>query len=75
LILFWGNAWSDKMSNQKLIGLEGTIKAYAGDQGRYADAEPLPPLALSNRADNSSRTAGALRQQALKLGIGLGHRR
>src|SRR6478672_7410990 len=30
LILFWGNTWSDKMSNQKRIGLEGTIKAYAG---------------------------------------------
>jgi hypothetical protein len=29
LILFWGNTWSDKMSNQKRIGLEGTIKAYA----------------------------------------------
>jgi hypothetical protein len=25
LILFWGNTWSDKMSNQKRIGLEGTI--------------------------------------------------
>jgi hypothetical protein len=30
MILFWGNTWSDKMSNQKRIGLEGTIKAYAG---------------------------------------------
>jgi hypothetical protein len=30
LILFWGNTWSDKMSNQNRIGLEGTIKAYAG---------------------------------------------
>jgi hypothetical protein len=33
LILFlgqWGNTWSDKMINQKRIGLEGTIKAYAG---------------------------------------------
>jgi 3'-5' exonuclease len=27
LILFWGSTWSDKMSNQKRIGLEGTIKA------------------------------------------------
>ena len=26
----FGNTWSDKMSNQKRIGLEGTIKAYAG---------------------------------------------
>jgi hypothetical protein len=30
LILFWGNTWRDKISNQKRIGLEGTIKAYAG---------------------------------------------
>jgi hypothetical protein len=27
---FFVASWSDKMSNQKRIGLEGTIKAYAG---------------------------------------------
>jgi hypothetical protein len=30
LVFILGNTWSDKMSNQKRIGLEGTIKAYAG---------------------------------------------
>jgi hypothetical protein len=33
LILFWGNTWSDKTSNQKRIGLEGTIKARFSEAG------------------------------------------
>jgi hypothetical protein len=29
-VFILGNTWSNKMSNQKRIGLEGTIEAYAG---------------------------------------------
>src|SRR6476660_7141071 len=51
LILFWGNTWSDKMSNEKRIGLEGTTK----------DVRPLlenyrnDPESIEHRAASGKR--------------------
>jgi hypothetical protein len=50
LILFWGNTWSDKMSNQKRIGLEGTIK-YAGCSKNYHN----DPESIEHRAASGKR--------------------
>jgi hypothetical protein len=50
LILFWGNTWSDKMSNQKRIGLEGTIK-------RTPAARELSQRSRDHRAPSCQRKA------------------
>jgi hypothetical protein len=34
-VFILGNTWSNKMSNQERIGLEGMIKAYAGCSKNY----------------------------------------
>jgi hypothetical protein len=57
LILFRGNTWSDKMSNQKRIGLEGTIKAYAGCLGIIATIQRSSSTKLPAESGEKRRRA------------------
>src|SRR6266403_5780206 len=56
-ILFWGNTWSDKMSNQKRMGLEGTIKAYAGCSRIIATIQRASSTELPAESDEKRRRA------------------
>ena len=61
MILFWGNTWSDKMSNQKRIGLEGTIKAYAGCSRIIATIQRASSTELPAESGEKRRRAGPVK--------------